>query len=108
MCIRDRLQIEQDGGEPRPERPGDFLPLAKRAGKLLSGELKPCGSPAHPHAEIAVVHPGKRVLGLLHMFQHVPGNGCPRGNARREAGIGGLVPREQPGLTGERCVSETD
>ena len=55
----------------------------------------------HPHPQIAVAQGEQRLLGGLHLSQRLRGDGLPGGHPGGQAGVGGLVPGEQPRLFGE-------
>ena len=68
---------------------------------LLRDELELCRAVLCAHAEIRKAHPEQRVLALFDGVQLFHGDDLTGGNARGEAGIGGLVPGEEPGLSGK-------
>ena len=76
----------------------DLVVLGQRPGKLICRELQAGAAVQQADAEVRVALREQPALGALRGGQQLRRDARAGGDARGKAGIGGLVPGEQPGL----------
>ena len=94
---------ENRGSRVRPYFQGGqkLRPPLRKQGKLLLYKLEPAPLRRQPQAEVPEAQGGQGRLPCFDALQILRGDGPPGGDPGGQAGVGGLVPGEQPRLPGQ-------